>query len=252
MKKTLYYAGLALIAIWLFTIHAKYTSALVVHSADLFVFGAIDLQMYIPYVWGAAFAIVTTIIIALLPRDDKAYWYFVAILAAIEVTGVFGYNNAIININTINANYGAIYYGVYSGFIIIAYAYISGAEKLQQDAIEQVSDEELNAMINRAFKEDELQKNRNELQVQNNETTNIASAIAQEEKRKNDANDLQNSFDNAISGVKNGMKNHNKIDELIIEGYTNNQISKIIGCHATTVYRRRKKLDYDTNNKNNN
>jgi hypothetical protein len=86
MKKFLYYFGLICIAIFLFVTHSKF-----LHSLDpgkeskLFIFFKVDYKIYIPYVFGAAFGIVTTIIIALIDRKDRYFWLFAFIVAGFDL-----------------------------------------------------------------------------------------------------------------------------------------------------------------------
>lgn len=124
MKKILYYFGLACIAVFLFTIHAKYLYRLIPsNETDLFVFFDINLKVYLPYVWGAAFGVVTAIILSLLDRSDSKFWLFVFCVAFLEFLGVWLYNQTELKENWF-WTMSSLYYGIYSGFIIIIYAYI--------------------------------------------------------------------------------------------------------------------------------
>jgi len=124
MKKVLYVIGLIFIALFLFITHSKF-----LHSLDpgkdskLFILFGYDLKLLVPYLFGAAFGIVTTIIIALLDRKDRLFWLFVILTAILETIGVFLYNNTEL-IENVWKWFASVYYGLYSGFIIIMYAYI--------------------------------------------------------------------------------------------------------------------------------
>lgn len=137
MKKTLYYFGLICIAIFIFSIHAKYLHFLVPGSeSDLFVFFGIDFKIYLPYVWGFAFGVVTAIIISLLQRSDSLFWLFVFAVAILEFIGVFLFSNTEIDEKHFKV-YSSIYYGIYTGFIVLMYAYIKPKqENLHENANE--------------------------------------------------------------------------------------------------------------------
>ena len=143
MKKALYIIGLLFIALFLFITHSKFLHALDPgKDSKLFIVLGIDLKDYIPYIFGAAFGIVTTIIIALLNRTDKLFWLFVILTAILETLCVFLYNNTELT-EKVWKWISAIYYGLYSGFIIIMYAYIKLKdsnyiiEKIEKEPIKQ-------------------------------------------------------------------------------------------------------------------
>lgn len=124
MKNLFYYFGLICIAIFLFTIHAKYLHFLIPgNDVKLFKFSGFDLKIYLPYIWGAAFGIVTTIILHYLDKSDSHYWHFIFAVALLEFLGVFLFNNTEIKENWFRM-FSSVYYGSYTAFIIIVYSYI--------------------------------------------------------------------------------------------------------------------------------
>lgn len=124
MKKALYYFGLFCIAIFLFATHSKFLYYLDPgKESKLFIFFGYDLKTYMYYVFGAAFGIVTTIIIALMKRSDRLFWPFAIIVSLLEFAGVFLYNNTEILDNIWNM-FAALYYGLYALFLVLMYAYI--------------------------------------------------------------------------------------------------------------------------------
>lgn len=130
MKKLIYYAGLLFMAVWLFTIHSKFAFALdPLQNNDsgyydkLFNFFGLDLKSILPYCWGAAFAIATSVIIALLKRSDKQFWIFAFSIASLELFGVMLFNYP--EHGFIWSAISSVYYGIYAGIMVFLYIYIS-------------------------------------------------------------------------------------------------------------------------------
>lgn len=140
MKKLLYYTGLGLIALFLFVTHSKFLFTLDPgKESELFVFFGYDAKQIIPYIFGAAFGAVATIAIALLDKRGAMFAIFVAIIAILELIGVFLYNNTEIA-EGLWTWFASSYYAIYTAVIIAGYAYISDARlqgvapQLQEDA----------------------------------------------------------------------------------------------------------------------
>lgn len=130
MKKLIYYLGLIFLAFWLFTIHSKFAFALdplqnneTGYYKQLFVFLSNDLKIALPYIWGATFAIATTVIVALLNKKDKYFIYFAIAIALLELTGVFLFNYPEHGYSWLAI--ASIYYGIYAGIMVFLYIYIS-------------------------------------------------------------------------------------------------------------------------------
>ena len=127
IKSALYITGLLFIALFLFATHSKFLFSLDPgKDTELFVFFGWNAKLVIPYIFGAAFGIVTTAIIALLEKDDEYFWHFVISVALFELIGVFLYNNIELT-ESIWTWFASSYYAVYSALVIIGYAYIGSA-----------------------------------------------------------------------------------------------------------------------------
>jgi len=162
MKKTIYYTGLIFIAIFLFATHSKFLFILEPEKEiALFSFFGIDFKKYIPYIFGAAFGIVTAILIGLMQKNDKLFWHFAITIAVFEMIGIFLYNNTEI-VKNIWKWFASSYYALYSGFIVFMYAYISHTDNDRCKIDELQEFENLIAPLI----EKNLQENANDLHLQ--------------------------------------------------------------------------------------
>lgn len=130
MKKIIYYIGLFFLAIWLFTIHSKFAFALDPLQnndndfyAKLFILLGYDFKMVLPYVWGSTFAIATTVIVALLKKQENYFWFFAFTISSLELLGVFLFNYP--EHGYLWMKVASFYYGIYAGIMVFLYIYIS-------------------------------------------------------------------------------------------------------------------------------
>jgi hypothetical protein len=163
----MYLFGLLCIAFFLFVIHSKFLHDIDPQkNSDLFIFFGYDFKQLIPYIFGAAFAIVTTIIIALIDRKQRLFYYFAIIAAAFEMLGIFLYHNTELS-DRFFISMSSGYYALYTGFIIFMYAYISQGNineiekelKLIEENKPAIEEEKINIEVKELIiEEDEVNK----------------------------------------------------------------------------------------------
>jgi hypothetical protein len=125
--KFLYYLGLTVIAIWLFTIHTSFAYALNPLTENsffkgLFVINDYDFKRWVPYCGGLAFSIAITAIIANLKNSDLYFWKFAFAVATLELLGIALFNTP--NHGELWRFLAAIYYGLYGFFLTLFYFYV--------------------------------------------------------------------------------------------------------------------------------
>ena len=225
MKNILYYIGLIFLAIFLFTIHAKYLHFLIPKEEnELFIFLGIDLKVYLPYIWGMAFGIITAIILHYLNNSHRLFWPFVIVFALLELTGVFLFNNTEIKENYFRI-FSSIYYGIYTGFIIIVYAYIKNLQdnghvdsELRKEVDEFLDNENEESLLRKRFVE--AYKAGSELKMNANKSNGFEFA-QKNAKGKNDAIVLQ----------------------MLQENKSPAKIAEELNINPSTVYRIKKKYE---------
>lgn len=236
MKKIIYYTGLIFIAIFLFATHSKFLFILEPEKdIALFSFFGIDFKEVIPYIFGAAFGIVTAILIRLIQKDDKLFWYFAISVAVFEMIGIFLYNNTEIVKHTWKW-FASIYYALYSGFIVFMYSYISHSDKKEESENMQKT---LSKIGVESCKAGETLR---EMYIDNVVTTNKLA---------------NNSHLNIFriekkSAQKNEKQLRNKKIMQMSSTMSPQEIAKEIGINQSTVYRILKNKENANKNENNN
>lgn len=141
LQRILYYSGLILIALWLFTIHTSFAYSLNpitgnIFFSDLFIFNELDLKPLIPYIWGGTFSLGISAIIAILSIQDKYFWQFSLFVAFLELIGI-----ALLNMPTHNNLWSvlsSIYYGIYAFALITFYFYVKPKMKPENFSVKSV------------------------------------------------------------------------------------------------------------------